>query len=409
MIIHEKVQPKKNLLQIILPARYPRALVIAGWTAFFGYSSFNLLLAALPLYYTQALGYSISEVGALVGIGFLLDFLAYLLVGSLADRFGSTRYILWSASALALTAPLFALFHTLWFLICIVLARGFIMSSFALLLNALAGRLVSPEQRGTQIGFYGLFSNVAGALAPALGVFVFRSAGPLILFLCALVSGVLAAILSMFLLKEGREGASSLSSLSIWTWLGGLRTLLVPACAMIAMGLAYGVVLAFMPNFLAGRGIQNPGLFYTAEVVPQLLLRTMAGRLSDRHGRASVSGIGLFLMGVSVFVLILVHNDVETILAGLVAGTGWAAAGPVIIAWMLDLTGVNQRGLASATYFAAQDIGRILGSLVLGYVAVSLGNAAPFTFGGVLTVAFALMLLVLTLVKRGEGMTNAKG
>lgn len=402
MTIHEQLQSKKRsvLLRIILPGRYPRALVIAGWTAFFGYSSFNLLLAALPLYYTQTLGYSISEVGALVGIGFLLNFVAYLLVGSLADRFGSTRYIVWSAIALAATAPLFALFHTLWFLIGIVLARGFIMSSFALLLNALAGKLVSREQRGGHIGCYGLFSNLASALAPAIGIFVFRAAGPLALFLCALAAGMLAAILSLLLLKEGKEGPSSQSRLSLWAWLGGLHALLVPACAMIAMGLAYGVVLAFMPDFLVGRDIQNPGLFYTAEVVPELLLRTMAGRLSDRHGRAVVSGIGLFLMGVSVLMILFVHNDVEMILAGLVAGAGWAATGPVIIAWMLDLTGENQQGLASATYFAGLDIGRILGSLALGYVAISFGNAAPFMIGGSLTTAFALVLLLLTLMKR---------
>lgn len=403
MTIHEQMQSKKNiLLRIILPGRYPRALVVAGWTAFFGYSSFNLLLAALPLYYTQTLGYSISEVGALVGIGFLLNFVAYLLVGSLADRFGSARYIVWSAIALALTAPLFALFHTLWFLIGIVLVRGFIMSSFALLLNALAGKLVSREQRGAHIGFYGLFSNLASALAPAIGIFVFNVAGPIALFLCALVAGMLAAILSLLLLKEGSEFPAFQSRLSLWAWLGGLHALLVPACAMIAMGLAYGVVLAFMPDFLVGRGIQNPGLFYTAEVAPELLLRTIAGRISDRHGRAVVSGIGLFLMGVSVLMIIFVHNDVEMILAGLVAGAGWAATGPVIIAWMLDLTAANQQGLASATYFAGLDIGRILGSLALGYVAIGLGNAAAFIVGGSITIIIALVLLIITLLRKGS-------
>jgi MFS family permease len=400
MTVHRHAHLRKNLWQIILPARYPRPLVISGWTAFFGYSSFNLLLAALPLYYTQTLGYSIEQVGALVGIGFLLDFLAYLLVGSFADRFGSARYILWSAAALALTAPLFALSHTLWLLIGIVLMRGFIMSTFALLLNTLAGTLTSPEQRGAHMGFYGLFSNVASALAPAVGVFVFKTTGPPALFLCALISGLLAVVLSLLLYKERSGSVSSQFSLSLWTWLSGSRQLLVPACAMIAMGLAYGVVLAFMPNLLVGRSIQNPGFFYTAEVVPQLLLRTVAGKLSDRYGRAAVSGIGLFLMGVSVFAIIFIHNDVETILVGLMAGAGWAATGPVIIAWMLDLTGANQRGLASATYFAAQDIGRILGSLVLGYSVLSLGAAAPFTIASALTGAVACVLLILAPTRR---------
>ncbi len=258
------------------------------------------------------------------------------------------------------------------------------------------------------MGFYGLFSNIASALAPAVGVFVFKMVGPPALFLCALISGLLAVILSSLLYKERSGSISSQFSLSLWTWLSGSRRLLAPACAMIAMGLAYGVVLAFMPTLLVGRGIQNPGLFYTAEVVPQLLLRTVAGKRSDRYGRASIAGIGLLLMGASTVVLIFVQNDVETILAGLIAGVGWAATGPVIIAWMLDLTGVNQRGLASATYFAAQDIGRILGSLVLGYVVVSFGNAAPFTIAGLLTVFVALVLLLLTPMKRREKIIDAK-
>lgn len=158
-----------------------------------------------------------------------------------------------------------------------------------------------------------------------------------------------------------------------------------------------------MPGFLTSHKVVNPGLFYMAEVVSQLALRTTADRLSDRYGRSVVAGVGLLLMGLSVSSLFLVYNDAETMMAGLVSGASWAIFGPVLMAWLFDLAPQERYGLASATYFTAQDIGRVSGSIVMGYIAVTLGTATPFSISGSVVTVVALCLIffsILNLRKR---------
>lgn len=219
--------------------KLPRSFLLAGLSGFFAYSSFNLLVAVLPLYYAQKLGLNVSQIGLVVGFGFILNFLAYIVGGIAADRFGGTRYILWSALGLAVTAPLFGLFHTLWLLALVAILRGFTMSVSALALNAYIGEVVDPEQRGSQVGFFGVFTNVATALAPAAGVFLFQTFSTQIVFFAALVAGLIAALFGA-LLPQGENSLRAKRAISLKAWSQGISPLLLPASTMIAMGLAWG-------------------------------------------------------------------------------------------------------------------------------------------------------------------------
>lgn len=374
--------------------RMPRPLFVAGLSAFFGFGSFFLLVAALPLYFERTLGLSAAQIGSVIGLSYLVSVVAYVAVGVLVDRVGGGRLVVWSAVGVATAAPLFGWLDDPRLLSLAALWQGAAMSAFALSCYAFAGQVAAPERRGVQMGLFGFFNNTAGAAAPPIGVFLLKDVGAPALFSASLLSGLAAALFGLPLRHEA-VGKTPGPPTRLRAWLSASTPLLPIAGLMVAMGVAYGAVAAFMPGYLSARGVENPGLFYTAELVTILSLRTVAGTMSDRYGRPAIVGVGLALMGVTVTALLLVSGTLGTIATGLVAGASWGLVSPVLLAWLFDLTPEDRRGLASAAYFTALDVGRALGSIGLGYAAVVFGAWIPFAVGGLLASVVGLVLLVL--------------
>jgi MFS family permease len=371
----------------------PRPLLVAGAAAFLGYASFYLLIAALPLYLRAELHLDPRRVAVVVGFTYLVNFVAYVGVGILIDRQGATPHMVWSALGVAAAGPLFALARQVWVLAAVALLQGLAMSAFALASNALAGRLAGAEGRGRQLGLFSMFNNGAVGLAPPVGVALYHATSATGLFAACLAAGLAAAAIAATLRRVGAGAPEPAPSPSARDWLGGARTLARPAAAVVAIGVPYGVLLAFMPGYLAGRGVGNPGLLYSAELVATLALRAAAGSFSDRHGRPLVAGAALLLMGVGVTSLVAVSSDLAAFGIGLVSGSGWALFGPTMLAWLFDLTPVDRRGLATATYFTSLDAGRVVGSIGLGQLVGSLGGASLFLVGGAVPVVAGVALV----------------
>lgn len=377
-------------------------LLIAGGSSFCAFFGFNLLTAALPLYLEEELGLRLAEVGAVVGLSYLLSFLAYVAVGSAADRYGPVRYAVLGALVVALCVPFYGFFSALPLLAAVSLCRGLAMSAFVVAIGSFVGRLAEPGSRGFQLGVYGLFSNVALAVGPPLGLVMLGAGGSRALFFVATASAIFSAALAVPLLRSDRRNVPSVrTKTSLLDWLSGWRRLLGPAGVVAVSGVCFGAVLAFMPGYLDSRGVNNPGLFFTAEVPALLLLRVAAGTLSDRYGRAVVSGAGLVLVGISTFGLLFVSGVVGVIAAGLVAGAGWALLVPATMAWLFDRVDEARRGLASATNYTALDTGRAVGALGLGYAASHTFAGFPFVLAGLPAAVVGIALLVASAPRRG--------
>lgn len=369
--------------------------MIAGGSSFCAFFGFNLLTAALPLYLERELGLGLPEVGAVVGLSYLLSFLAYVAVGSAADRHGPVRYAVFGALVMAFCVPFYGFFSAPLPLAAVSLCRGLAMSAFVVAVGSFVGRVAEPGRRGFQLGVYGLFSNVALAAGPPLGLVVLDAGGSWALFVVGAASAILAAALAVLLLRLDRGNDRSVrATTSLLDWFSGLRRLLGPAGVVVVSGVCFGAVLAFMPGYLGSRGVSNPGLFFTAEVPALLLLRVVAGTLSDRHGRAVVAGVGLALIGASTFALFSVSGSLGTVAAGLVAGAGWALLVPTVMAWLFDRVDENRRGLASATNYSALDAGRAVGALGLGYAASHTFAGLPFVLAGLLAILVGSAMLV---------------
>ena len=169
----------------------PRFFVMCGF-------SFTVFLSAFQLLPTAPF-HILDLGGSTFASGLFLGFLTYSsalsapLTGAYADRVGTRRVLIGSSAALVVFSILYAVITNVAVLLALVLVHGVFWSG---LLSASAAYMTSllPEHRRAEgIGYWGLSTLAAVAVAPTVGFWIYSRGW---LWLCVL-SAVLALIMAI--------------------------------------------------------------------------------------------------------------------------------------------------------------------------------------------------------------------
>ena len=246
--------------------------------------------------------------------------------------------------------------------------------------NSTAAIDVLPSSRRTEgIGYYGLSNNLSMAIAPTIGIFIYKYTNSFeLLFWIALVvacAGWLVDSTVKFPEKEIVRNKSKLSLDRFFLlrgWLLGVN--------MIAFGFSFGV----LSNYLAIYGKEEMGITGgTGTYFLLCSLGLMASRLQGgkalRQGRLTHnagSGMVISLIGYTMF--ILVPNGIGYYSSALLIGLGNGHMWPAFQNMTINVAHNNQRGTANSTILISWDIGMGLGILLGGVIAEFLGYSAAF-------------------------------
>ena len=252
---------------------------------------------------------------------------------------------------------------------------------------------VLPSSRRTEgIGFYGLSNNLAMAIAPTIGIFIYSATHSFdLLFWIALVVACLGWGIDATVKLSDKEIVKNKSKLSldrfflIRGWLLGLN--------MVAFGFCFGV----LSNYLAIYGKERLGISggtgtYFMLCSIGLMLSRLQGGKALRAGRLTHNaggGMLISLIGYTSFILLptLANNFFDgsrtltligyygsAMLIGLGNGHMWPAFQNMTICVAQN----NQRGTANSTILISWDIGMGLGILLGGIIAEHFGYNLAF-------------------------------
>lgn len=252
---------------------------------------------------------------------------------------------------------------------------------------------VLPSSRRTEgIGFYGLSNNLAMAIAPTIGIFIYSATHSFdLLFWIALVVACLGWGIDATVKLSDKEIVKNKSKLSldrfflIRGWLLGLN--------MVAFGFCFGV----LSNYLAIYGKERLGISggtgtYFMLCSIGLMLSRLQGGKALRAGRLTHNaggGMLISLIGYTSFILLptlansffdgsrtltLVGYYGSAMLIGLGNGHMWPAFQNMTICVAQN----NQRGTANSTILISWDIGMGLGILLGGIIAEHFGYSLAF-------------------------------
>ena len=351
-------------------------VMAANFSLFF---AFYVLTPLLPLYLSEHFGATKDMIG-LVLSGYTITALLFRpFSGYVVDSFPRKMVLMICFSAFAIFFAGYLAASTLLLFTIVRTLHGGPFGGLTVA-NSTAAIDVLPSSRRTEgIGYYGLSNNLAMAIAPTIGIWIYDLTDSFdFLFWLALVvacAGWLTDATVKFPEKEIVRNKSKLSFdrfFLVRGWLLGVN--------MIAFGFSFGV----LSNYLAIYGKEEMGITGgTGTYFLLCSLGLMASRLQGgkalRQGRLTHnagSGMVISLIGYTMF--ILVPNGIGYYSSALLIGLGNGHMWPAFQNMTINVAHNNQRGTANSTILISWDIGMGLGILLGGVIAEFLGYGAAF-------------------------------
>lgn len=353
------------------------------------YANLHLAFILMPLYVPQLGGteWTAAWHNALFA-GSAVVF--RLLLVSWVDRYGRKFCLILSAAALVATPLLIPLTDSLAVIALIRLVQGLGLALYPLTADTLVADLTPPTRRGTAFGLLRLVTIVSLITAPPAASWIVNLHGFQAVFLVIGLAGVAGAVPLVFI-REPVHTCGELPAFSrLWTAFSR-RPLQVLFASTAACGLAYGVVLTFLPLYAGRAGIDNFGLFFTIFALSGLLSALLAGRLSDSLGRKVVLLPALVLFGTGTVFLSWLAPGAAMVTAAVAAGSGYAASLTLLAAWVIDEAGPELRTASLGLFENGIDVGITLGSFTFGTVIALFGYGTGFAASGILLILFALL------------------
>ena len=361
----------------------------ANFTLFF---AFYVLTPLLPLYLSEHFGATKDVIGMVLS-GYTVTALLFRpFAGYFVDSFPRKLVLMISFAAFSI---FFAGYLAASTLLLFMLVRTLHGGPFGMLTvaNATVAIDVLPSSRRTEgIGYYGLSNNLAMAIAPTIGIFVYKYTHSFeLLFWIALVVACIGWMVDSTVDLKSKEIVRNKSKISLDRffllrgWLLGLN--------MVAFGFSFGV----LSNYLAIYGKEVMGITggtgtYFMLCSIGLILSRLQGSKALRNGRLThnaAEGMVVSLVGYTIFILLptlssflIPHSTFlvsvgyygSAILIGLGNGHMW----PAFQNMTINVAQNNQRGTANSTILISWDIGMGLGILLGGIIAEMAGYAASF-------------------------------
>lgn len=355
------------------------------------FGSFYLLLATLPTF-VLTIGGRESEVGVVLGTFAITAVILRPVVGAAADRRGKKGLVLAGAAVLAISSFLYNMAGNLTLLLALRVLHGIGWAAFGTAMSALVADIVPAPRRGEAMGYFGMSTNVAMAIGPAIGVFVAVSYGYQPLFVVSALVAVVAVVTSA-VIKDEQPVQAELRGGPTWQRFL-LPSAFFPSLILALSALTYASIVTFLPVYAEKQAVGNPGLFFTVFAVVVIVARGPLGKLSDRLGRGVVIAPGLLVAAVGLAVLSWSFSMATMLLVAILYGVAMAAIQPALMALAIDRAGPAQRGAAMGTFSTAMDLGIGLGSFGWGVVAQTGGFDTMYLAAAALSMVALLVLII---------------
>lgn len=369
--------------QTIQPRLWNRNYTRA-WTAnFMLYVSFMLIVPILPLYLNDTYGAGKHTIGAVLSGYTIAIMLVRPFSGYLIDSFNRHKVLLLFYSLAFLMCGMYLISTSLLMFTIVRTLHGAPYGATIIANSTVAIDVLHPERRAEGIGYYGLSNNLATALSPSLGIFIYEMTGnfQLLFVISMAVAGIGMFIASKIGIRQREPLRREKLSLDRFFLLAGWRQAVIICC----FGLSYGILSTYLAIYGKEQlGISSgTGIYFMILSVGLILSRIQGGR-ALRDGRVTHNaavGVVISVIGYTLFAAV---TDMWAYYASaFIIGLGNGHMFPAIQTMFINLAPNNKRGTANSTLYSSWDAGVGIGILAGGIVAESMGYSLAFWAGAI--------------------------
>jgi multidrug resistance protein len=370
------------------------ALLLIFLVVFVDLLGFGILIPILPTFSTKELNLSESAIGIAIAIYSFTQFLFNPFFGSLSDKFGRRKIILYTLLLNALGYVIFAFTHSFLMLLISRIIAGIGGSSIAVA-QAYIADVTTKENRSKGMGMIGVAFGLGFVFGPLMGGILSHFSYMFTGFAAAGFS-ILAFILSYFFLKESLHKFSAEDVIkrrffNINETISVFRKPFVGILIVLFFILTFSVANIYGTFALLGlkvygfTDLQNGYVYAIIGIVSAIVQGGLIGRLAKKFSDNQLITGGAFLMMIGLVLLPYGVNIAGIIVICIILSLGTGTLQPVLLSLISKVTSEQEQGKVLGINQSLSAFARVLGPLWGGFSFQYLGYQIPFFTGALFT------------------------
>ncbi|MDE6716116.1 MAG: MFS transporter [Muribaculaceae bacterium] len=359
--------------------------------------SFYLLTPLLPIYLNEQFSADKDTIGLVLSGYIVAALMVRPFSGFIVDSFNRKKvlmicffafFICFTGYIGAGTLLMFAIVRTI---------HGLPFGATTVANSTVAIDVLASSRRNEGIGYYGLSNNLAMAIAPSAGIWIYHATNNfIILFWISLVVALLGFFCATSINLRYRPTVQGKPHFSMDHFFLTRAWLL--AVNILLFGFCWGI----MSNYVAIYGKEalnitdGTGLFF-AILSTGLFVSRLYGAKSLRQGRLTQNALQGAVLSVIGYTLFALSPGVWAYyLSALFIGLGNGRMYPAFLSMFIAVARNDQRGTANSSILTSWDVGMGLGILLGGFVAEYSGYSAAFWVTAISQILGTLLLFFFT-------------
>ncbi len=383
----------KEMKEKLWNKNYNRVM-LTNFTLFF---SFYLITPLLPLYLSETFHTTKDTIGIVLSGYTLVALLTRPFSGYLVDSFPRKKVLMicltlytfcWFGYLAAESLALFAIIRTI---------HGGPFGASTVCNSTMAIDVLPSSRRNEGIGYYGISNNLASAIAPTVGVYIYHLTHNFhLLFWCALIIATIGLLNSTMVHATQRQERKPRTILSLdrfWLSRGWY----------IALNIAlYGFCWGIISNYIAIYGKEHLGVTTTTGTFFMLLsagliVSRLQGNSALREGRLTHNALYGTLLSTTGYVIFVAIPSMPTYyIAALLIGLGNGHIWPAFQNMIINIAAKDERGTANSTLLTSWDLGMGVGILLGGTIAEHISYTAMWRTMATVHIVGLLAFILIT-------------
>ena len=359
--------------------------------------SFYLLTPLLPIYLDAQFGADKDMIGLVLSGYVIAALIVRPFSGFIVDSFNRKKvlvtcffffFICFTGYVGAGTLLMFAIVRTI---------HGLPFGATTVANSTVAVDVLPSSRRNEGIGFYGLSNNLAMAVAPSAGIWIYGATGNFtLLFWISLGVALLGFWCSTAIRVPYRKPVEGKPHLSMDHFF--LTRAWMMAVNILLFGLCWGV----MSNYVALYGKQQLGIvdgtgIFFALLSAGLFVSRLYGVKGLRAGKLTENALeGAIISTVGYTLFAFAPGIWAFNLSALLIGLGNGRMYPAFLNMFISVARHDQRGTANSSILTSWDVGMGLGILLGGVLSQYFGYSTAFWFTAASQATGTLLILLFT-------------
>lgn len=391
------------------------ALLILMLNLFLAFTGIGLVIPIMPKF-MESLGITGGIVGLLVASFSLTQLLFSPLTGRLADKFGRKRMIVIGMLVFAFSEGLFGLANSSVLLFVSRLLGGISAAMIMPAVMAYAADITTKEERATGMGYINAAITTGFIIGPGIGGYI-AEFGIRVPFYSAGAAGMIAAILTMFVLQESLPAGDGQDDSSVSSPAKRHGSLLSQLRYSYREPYFLSLIIVFVMSFglanfetIFGLFVDRKFGFDPGDIAFIITFGSIAGAVVQvtafswilkKFGEPNVISICLLFAGIFIFLTLFVHSFWMIFAVTFVIFLAIDILRPAISTQM-SMVAKDQQGYVAGLNSAFTSLGNIIGPIVAGFL-FDIDVNYPYTMACLIL----LICFAMTLRARKRGLQRA--